>query len=169
MKAFLLGVALTVLWALTPFRILALAGETFWVRPGEAHYDAGTDRYWDTLQLEATLISRGWAVGYVESITYYGNPAWGLTNRTDHTIYVEDSLRWNARLAILAHEAGHTMQPSWLNPEEADCFAESVSALVSRDGLRNHAHYLARSRWTCLGTMLAVYPEMYRAAATLKD
>ena len=168
-KAFALGVVLAWLWTVTPFRIMALAAETFWVHPSDAHYSTGTDHYWDALTLEATLESRGWAVGYADNLVFYGVPAWGLTNPVQHVIYVDRSLYWNARFAILAHEAGHTMQPSWLNQEEADCFAESVSALVARDDLRSHAHYLARARWTCIGTMLAAFPEMYRAAATLED
>lgn len=168
-QSFILGVVLTVLWAVTPFRLATLGAETFWLHSQLPRFSQADDRFWDAVRLESKLLARGWTVTYATHVSLYGQPAWGLTSLTAHRIFVDEGLHWNARLAVLAHEAGHTMQPDWLAEGEAECFAESVSTLVSRDGVREHARYMASARWTCLGLLLAEFPAIYRAAATFQE
>ncbi len=68
----------------------------------------------------------------------------GIARRT---IQVDESLDWTARLMVLAHEAGHLMEPDSLNKVEGEVFAEAVGYLVCRhyglDDPQAHARYLA--------------------------
>lgn len=65
-------------------------------------------------------------------------------------IVLEESLGPNARIAVLAHEMGHTLQPPFLDPGEAEVFAEAVAFLVCRrlniDMFESAANYIALHR-----------------------
>lgn len=52
---------------------------------------------------------------------------WGLTD--GDFIWINSKLSPNGRVATLAHELGHVMQPSGLTAKEGDIFAETVSLL----------------------------------------
>lgn len=56
----------------------------------------------------------------------------GLTLRNERHILVHKDLGWNARLVVLAHEAGHLLQPRMLTDAESEVFVEGVSWLVGR-------------------------------------
>lgn len=164
-----LGVLLAFLWVALPFRLLVLGAETFLVHPGNAHFSQSDARYWQALELEARLLALGWRVTYARHLTLGGEEAYGVTMPDNHAVVIEERLHWSARAAVLAHEAGHTVQPSWVSHTEGECFAEAVATLVVRDGIRDHARYLATARWTCLGMLLAEFPAIYHAAALLTD
>jgi hypothetical protein len=152
-----------------PWRLMALTAETFVLRPGNAHVRVTSDYYWDVEALENRLIGLGWTVQYARDIRLNGVPAYGITDHHSHAIVVESALQWDARYAVLAHEAGHTLQPFWADGIQADCFAEAVAVLLVHDGLREHARYLASQRWVCTTLMLAEWPAIYHAAALLQD
>lgn len=92
-----------------------------------------------------------------------------MTNLHTHTVKVSEALHWNARFAVLAHEGGHIMARGYLNRAQHEAFAESVAALVARDGLREHARYLAEYRIDAILTMLVHWRAIYRAAGVLED
>ncbi len=169
MKQLALGILLAFLWVALPFRLIALSVEMFLVHPSGPHFTQSDEGYWQAAELEARVMALGWTVTYVAAPKLGNDEALGLTLPQLHSIVVDSGIHWSARAAILAHEAGHTLQPSWLNPVEADCFAEGVATLVVHDGLRNHARYLAGAKWTCLGVILAEFPAISHAAALLED
>lgn len=169
MKSHLLAVLLTLILAFAPWRLVALAGETMMMRPSISHFTSRDDLYYEALALEARLLALGYSVKYQTGLNFMGQEAWGLTVPTEHQIYVEERLHWNARYAVLAHEAGHVLQPDWVDREEGDAFAEIVAALVTHDGLREHARFLARSKGAFLITAIAGWQEAYHAADLLTD
>lgn len=166
----LLALLLTLFIVLhAPWRLMGLGVEMFALHPGAPHFDMSATHYWDAAQLEDRLMALGWSVRYLPNINVYGQPAYGVTVSNEHAIAVDVALGWDARYAVLAHEAGHTQQPYWVNAIEGDCFAESVAALVAHDGLREHARYLASRRWTCAMVLVAEWRAIYHAASTLTD
>ena len=56
----------------------------------------------------------------------------GVTLRDSRHILVRQDLGWDAKLLVLAHEAGHLLHPPTLTDEESEAFAEGVSWLVGR-------------------------------------
>lgn len=165
----LLLVLTLILTLLLPWRLLVLSTEMFWVAPGQARFLSGNARFWDAVDLETRLLSLGWSTTYTDNVRYYGQPAYGLTSPQTHSIRVDASLEWSARYAVLTHEAGHTMQPFWVETPDAECFATGVAALLSFTDLREHARHIAPLRWTCLGFFLTEAPAIYHAAAVLQD
>lgn len=169
MKRILVFVLAVFLVLNAPWRLMGLGAEMFLLHPGAPHFSATSVHYWDIEALENRLMALGWNIHYARDITVYGQPAYGITAPQEHIIAVDADLSWDARYAILAHEAGHTQQPYWVNATEGDCFAESVATLVAHDGLREHARYLASRKWTCAMLMVAEWQAIYHAAATLRD
>lgn len=166
-KSFILGVLLTWLWVLIPFHLFALSIESFVRRPGSTQMPSGNAAYWQALDLEARVIALGWEVGYDHPLTANGINVYGFTDPTRHLVKVDSALSWDARYLVLAHEAGHTLAPSWLSYAEHECFAEATAFLVVGDSRTEHGRYLSGSRWTCLGVYLTDYPSVYTAAALL--
>ncbi len=169
LRAFAYGMLFTLFLAVVPFRILGLAGVTLFAHPGQPRFTQDDSQFWTAIDLEERLEGMGWSVSYVSRPMIDTQPVFGLTNPMLHQIIVDADLHWSARAAVLAHEAGHTLQPAWVGTAEGDCFAEGVSALVVRDGLMDHARYMAPARWTCAFFMLAEFPSMYHAAHVLLD
>lgn len=169
MRTRILAALLLVIALITPWRLVGLSVEMFTVRPGTPHFTQADDRFWQAIYLEERLHRLGWALTYESDLTVNGQNAFGGTSFDAHTIYVDRDLHWNARAAVLAHEAGHTQQPAWVSPVEADCFAEGVATVLMHDGLRDHARYLASRRWTCLGVYLIESGAIYTAVATLQQ
>ena len=145
-----------------PWRLMALAVETFVVDEGYVRISQADDHYWRCLDLAARLERLGWTVTYEPlSASYFG-----VTDPHDHTIRINETLHWNARLATLAHEAGHVFQPARLTQNQSEMYAESVAALVAHDGLREHARYLATLKGD-LVTMIMYWPDIYNVAGML--
>lgn len=76
----------------------------------------------------------------------------GYTNldpQAPPVVHIDRDLGWTARLEVLAHEAGHRLQPPTLSgpSSESEVFAQAVSYLVclefNRDTLEVSASYLA--------------------------
>lgn len=150
-----------------PWKLMGMAGEMMLLRPTAMHFTDSDANYWTAQDLGLKLSGLYWEVEYKPNLQIRGHSAYGLTIPRDHTVYVDANLHWSARAAVLAHEAGHVFQPTWVNSVEGDCFAESVAMLVADDKIREHARFLARTRFTCLGVMIAEWPNIYRAAAVL--
>lgn len=148
-----------------PFRLAALVIETCYMPPSLVRMSHETDRYWDTLNLQLTLERMGWNVTYESNLM--DGAAYGVTFFEPRAIQIETKLMWNDRLAVLAHEGGHTLQPRRLTSEQGEVFAEAVAALVAHDGLREHARYLAQHRASLL-TAVVYWQEIYRAADMLR-
>lgn len=78
----------------------------------------------------------------------------GLTYRADRRILLRVGLSVDARFEVLAHEAGHLLQPPALDDDAvAQLFAELVGVGVqkfygSRTADRTAAAYLAQFKWT---------------------
>lgn len=161
--AMLLIVALS-----APWKLMVVATEAMFLTPGYSRVNSpGTNQYWDALALQSRLDSLGWDVSYSSELIDKG--MYGLTTPAEHTVQIEESLTWNGRYNILAHEGGHTIQPSWVRPgPQSEIFAESVAALMSKDGLIEHARYLSRFRQE-IPTLVYMWPSIYHAAAVLQD
>lgn len=177
MKKIVLALLLGYIALNFPWRIAALTVEVLSMKPGHTRVSDGDDQYWDALDLEAKLIHLGWAVSYEKDLKVYPRgpfgPAvevYGVTDEEERTIKVDEKLHWNARYAVLAHEAGHTFEPSWADRAQGEAFAEGVAMLVARDGIREHARYIAgNARWEFLFMALSESTAMYNAAALLED
>lgn len=165
-----LGMYLLILAALhAPWRVMVLATEVLMMSPGLVRTDAGSSRYWEALSLESRLEMLNYSVTYATGLEVDGNVVYGTTDMTHHAIVIDAALSWNARLAVLAHEGGHTLQPGWVSTRQAEAFAETVAMLISHDGYREHARYLAVHKMDALFMMLVEWPAMYHAASVLED
>jgi hypothetical protein len=169
MKRTILALLTVFILAHAPWYLLALGVQTLWMNPGHTQFSTEDDAYWDALRLEARLIDLGWAVNYSHDLNSGGQAAYGLTSQSEHTVWIDQSMHWNARFAVLAHEGGHILQPGWMTREQGEIFAETVSALVSRDGLREHARYLSRYKLDFMLITFMEWRQIYRAAAVLRD
>lgn len=169
MKKALLAFLLLAVVIHAPWRLMMLAAETMAVNPSETRFSVGNDKYWEVLVLEGRLMDMGWTIQYVDSIDFMGRAAQGLTDPDAHIIALDKHLSWDARMAILAHEGGHTLQRGWYNRAEGEIFAEAVATLVSHDGYREHARYMAQYRMSAMWLLLTDSRAIYRAARTLED
>lgn len=152
-----------------PWRVMFTVIEAMYLTPGPTRFTTDTTRYWDEMYLEARLVGMGWEVGYQKDLDILGTKVLGLTNPRTHQIWIDADLPWNARYAVLAHEGGHTLQPVWVNNDQAEAFAELVAMLVARDGIREHARYLATHKTDTFLIALIEWPAIYHAAAALED
>lgn len=152
-----------------PWRLAVLGAEVLAMNPGPIRIVPENDRFWDTVNLEVKLSNLGWDVSYEPKLEFEGQRAFGLTQRRKHTITIDSGLSWNDRLAVLAHEGGHVLEPGWADENQGEVFAESVAMLVSRDGYREHARYLARFKVDLVMMYLLEWRAMYHAAAVLGD
>lgn len=168
MKKLLLTTLLAFISLTAPWRLMALGAETMVMRPGHVRSQAGQDKYWLAQDLEVRLNRMGWKVLYTPKLVENSN-ALGLTSYFERTIQIEESLSWNERYSVLAHEAGHTQQPFRLTPEQGEVFAESVSTLMAGSGIREHARYLASLKPNVLEVLFVLWPDIYKAAATLEE
>lgn len=164
----LIGIVILTIALSAPWKLMVVATEAMFLTPGYSRMNSpGTEQYWDALALQSRLGSLGWEVSFESGLGEKG--MYGLTNSDEHAVLIEDSLTWNGRYNILAHEGGHTMQPSWVRPgPQSEIFAESVAALMGKDGLIEHARYMARYR-ADLHVLIYMWPSIYHAAAVLQD
>lgn len=160
MRKILLAVLLTLIVEHAPWRLMALCAEVPFLSVTEVRFSDRQDRYWDAQNLEQQLHTQGWTVHYAP----LHSDASGFTDFERRDIWIDDRLAWNARLAVLAHEAGHTQQPNWATHNQGEVFAEIVSALIAHDGLREHARYLARMRGDAYLLAVTEWRALYRAA-----
>jgi hypothetical protein len=163
MRKILLTILLTIIVFGAPWRLMVLVGEAFAITPSHSVLSPNNDEYWREQALEMRLRSMGWQVFYETDMNYMGQPVYGLTDSSEHIIRIEKSLSWNARFAVLAHEAGHTVQPWWLDRMEGDVFAESVATLITGN-IREHARWLSVAKFETLFTILTEWPRIYTAA-----
>ena len=172
MRVYIRKGALALLFVLAlhaPWRLMGLAAEVLVMSPGPTRVRDGGERYWDALSLEGKIASLNYSVRYQKGLSLMGVPLYGLTNTEEHSVVIEAGLSWNARYAVLAHEAGHTLQPGWSDRAQGEAFAEGVAFLVSKDGCREHARYLSSIRGEALFMLLVEWPSIYHAAAVLED
>jgi hypothetical protein len=160
---------LVVLGYMMPWRLSIMAAETFLVTPGHTRLSGGVDRYFEAIDLEWKLTTLGWTVVYEPEPMLMGQPALGITYSSEHRIVVDKALSWNDRYVVLAHEAGHTLQPGWVDRNEAEVFAEGVAMLVTQTGPREHARYLAGVRGDAILMVISESAAMTHAAALLGD
>lgn len=150
-----------------PWRLMALYAEVLVITPRMERLSPQNDRYWDAQDLMQRLQAHGYRVTFEpDLITTQG--AYGFTDPHDFSIHVDQSLSWNSRLAVLAHEAGHTLQPARRTQGQREAFAESVAMLVAHDGLLEHARYLASLKPDFLIEAVADWPAIYHAAEALQ-
>jgi hypothetical protein len=90
----------------------------------------------------------------------------GATAREERIIAIDPTLSPNAGLQVLAHEAGHILQPEGLTKAEGEVFADAVSMLVTGDNVKVFSHYLAGSK-SGLGVLKIYRREIYWAANVL--
>jgi hypothetical protein len=147
---------------------MRLTADVLAVQAGPLQLKTDDDQYWKVVRLEAKMRWLGYETSYEPDLNYMGSKVYGLTNTNDHHIYVEGNLHWNDRYAVLAHEAGHVLQPGYLDRSEADIFAETVSVLVAGN-YRESARWLATSRGTYLFTTLGEWRLEYAAAEFLLE
>ncbi len=149
-----------------PWRLATLLAESLILTPSRARMVDGVDQYWHVLDLTDRLARLGYEVQYVPDLAKE-HEAWGITNPQLRIIVIDDSLSWNARMAVLAHEAGHTQMIGRFTEGQSEVLAESVSALISHNGLREHARYLAQLR-ADMWVAVVYWPDIYRAAELLR-
>lgn len=167
-RTLVVSILLAWLWALTPVRLLLLSADSFLHHPGMTRVETGNDAYWKVLDLSMRMGALGWDVGFEHPLDLNGLIIYGVTDPTRHTIRVDSALSWDARYAVLAHEAGHTLAPPGLSYPEHECFAEAVAYVYVGDRATEHGRYLSSSRWTCLGLYLSDSSSIYAAVALLK-
>ncbi len=150
-----------------PWRLMGLVAESMVLRAGNDRVITGTNRYWDEQDLELRLNMLGWSVEYIplKERGFFGRTEFRGFGRK---IFIDNSLSWNARYSVLAHEGAHGLQPLRMTEQQSEAFAEDVSALVCHDGFREHARYLASMRQDALLTALVYWREMYHAASVLQ-
>lgn len=163
MRRTVLAVLATFVMFYTPWRLMALVGATLVAPPTEQRLSSKNGRYWDVQDLQNRLKALGWDVEYVDLPEGY----LGVTSVDERKISVSTELSWNGRLAVLAHEAGHTRQPEWSTHNEGEAFAEAVSVLIDRDDLWSHARYLARMRMDSILTIIGEWRRIERTANLL--
>lgn len=172
----LLGVLAGVLAVLFPTRLALLGALELGLRPHKVyHMPNGNDRgYWAYQELRSTLKALGWSVELTTlpekwyGISCFTPAIMGPCARVEEerVILVNEALGWDARYETLAHEAGHTQQPSLeLSKGQEEQFAEAVSALVTGEYLE-HAHYLANYKADVL-TLLVLQYDIYEAVRRL--
>lgn len=167
MKRILLTVLTVFILAHAPWRLMSVAVDAFVVRPGFTQISSGDERYWDALQVEANIVRLGYRVEYAPNLISDGQRAYGITVYHERMVYIDESLHWNMRLAVLAHEGGHILAPWAMNEGQEEIFAEAVSAVVTGES-REHARYMS-SRKQEIFTMFAFWTRIYRAAALLVE
>lgn len=113
---------------------------TFWEQSYEA--PVGNSREQELLRLQR-LVSMALGV-QVQAAAVPGIA--GLASREARIIALDPTLSPNAALQVLAHEAGHMLQPEGLNKAEAEVFADAVAYLVTGDSLHVYGRYLAGSK-----------------------
>lgn len=96
----------------------------------QAFYQPSTgDRHASALsRLEARLHALGVSVTYGPQNEGFG--AVGMTSPDRKYVWLDERLEPNGRLEVLAHEAGHVLQPETLSGNESQAFAELVGATV---------------------------------------
>lgn len=170
MKRGVLAFLILMIFAHAPWKLMALAAETLVLHPGATRVSHENDQYWETMALYSRLTGMGWRVTVAdELVSPDGMPAYGLTNTGTHEIEIDQTLSWNARYAVLAHEGGHTFQPSYATRAQGEVFAEAVATLVCHDGIREHARYLSLYKTDTLLVLLTESSAIYHAAAVLED
>jgi hypothetical protein len=146
---------------------MSLTAELFFVSPGMTRTRTGNEDYWRCRDLENRLSRFGYDVEYISGLVETGN-MYGVTLTDKKDIKVDTSLSWNMRLSVLAHEAGHVLEPVGLTMPQGEAFAEGVALLVARDGVREHARYLAHNKVESTLVLLSYWPEIYKAASALE-
>jgi hypothetical protein len=167
MKTFL-SIALTFITLTAPWRVMFFTARVLVQTPARAVQDTGVDRYDDALDLASRIEDLGYEVTFVNGLEFDGTPAYGLTDKAHDKVYIEANLNWNGRYEVLAHEAGHILQPVTTRMG-GECFAETVAFLVTRSHVETHARYLSRDKMGCALTSFAYWPEMYAAARLLES
>ena len=160
MKRTLLTVLAVLILAHAPWRLAELLCVVPFVSVTDLRTSDHNDRYWDVQDLEARLRALGWTVQY----TSLGPAIYGQTDTFSRNVWISQTLGWNARLATLAHEAGHTRQPEWVTHTQGEAYAEMVAALIAPDGIREHARYLARMRGDTFLMAVTEWRSIYRTA-----
>lgn len=163
-KKILLALLLVTIAVHGPWRVAYLFAQTLVSAGGPTRVSDKDDSYWRARDLEDQLDHLGWDLQYVEGMT----SVYGTTSPHLRAIRIDGTLHWNARLAILAHEGGHTQQPSRLTNNQSEVFAEAVAYVVARDGVTEHARYLSALRGDLL-VLVVYWRDIYRAAAVLES
>lgn len=167
-RAFVLTALLTAITVLAPWRLMQMAVEVVAMKAGPTRFSQADDQYWDAQRMERKIRALGYEVYYQRSLNWMNQPVYGLTIKSEHTVSIESDLHWNARYAVLTHEAGHILSPYYLDRSMDDVFAETVAALVT-GGLPEHARYLTDNKLLFLSTAAQEWPALYHAAAVLQD
>lgn len=152
-----------------PWKLSALALESFVIEPSVVQQHADNDKYWDVKTLTVRLrIRYGFEVEYVPNLLLTEH-AYGVTYAwPKRLIQIDDSLSWSERYRVLTHEAAHVLQPMRMTDQENEVFAESVSALITHDGLVEHARYLSEFKSVLPVTFLFRWRDIYKAAEQLE-
>lgn len=159
----------------TPWKLCALMGETFFVSPGLTRVVQTHNRYWDVAMLKERIEAMGYSVRFTKGLTmpsmFQTIPVYGLTEKGSGAahIQVEEGLSWDMRYDVLAHEGGHIFQSERYSEEESEAFAEAVATIVTHNGLREHARYLASHKLALFTILVLDSAKVYRAAAVLTE
>ena len=113
------------------------------------HADAGTriadgvDRYHEAKNVERVIIGvLGYRMEYWPQVHLDGD-AMGETWLDQRLIVVREDLSWNRRLAVLAHEGGHALEPWSLRGADAEVFADAVAYVVTQGPRSAYAAHIA--------------------------
>lgn len=170
MRKVILAALLTVVALSAPWRLMMFSVETLMMRPGVLRTTQSNEHYWDAMSLESRVVALGYTVKYLKQPLYPGRAAYGVTLPAVHLIAIDEALSWDDRYSVLAHEAGHVLQPGYLDYDAGEVFAESVATLVTTNHrFREHARYLASLKGAFIVTVAAEWQAIYHAAAVLED
>ena len=137
-----------------------VSGFTFWEQSCEAPVGNSREQEYRRLQRLA------WMVLGVQVQASATPGVAGLASREARIIAIDPTLSPNAALQVLAHEAGHILQPDGLSKAEAEVFADAVAYLVTGDDVHVYGRYLAGSKQG-LGVLKTYRREIEWAATVL--
>lgn len=149
-----------------PWKLMVLYTEAMTIQNGITRVPMTNGHKWEAEDLKARLEFLGWDVEWTDDLGGMCG-CYGLTNPRTRHIDIDSALSWDARFSVLAHEAGHTLQMQRLTENQGEVFAEAVSTLVSHDGFRDHARYLAAMRGD-LWILFAYAGEIYQVAGLVQ-
>lgn len=168
MRRIILALLVAYIVTSAPWRLIWLTGYVLTTSATLVHMPDTNIRYWETLDLEQRLIKLGWTITYKPPSQMDDGGLYGSTEFHTRQIDILDSLSWDGRFSVLAHEGGHTLQPGWANHGRGEAFAEAVAMLMTGDRTREHARYLARMRGDYLLMVITEWQSIYHAASVLE-
>lgn len=151
-----------------PLRLLERETRAVTVHGDGYRFERANDQFWNAIQV-GSIINQD--LGGRIAFQWLGPGMAGDTDPITRKVRINSALSWNERLATLAHEGAHLLEPNNLDHADSEVFAEAVAYLVCRsfglDRVEDHARYLAGHK-SGLHVLIDYRREIERAARILE-